>query len=105
MKVLLDECLPRRLAKLIEGHEVLTVQACGWSGIKNGDLLRLAAEKFDAFITPDRGLPFEQNYKGLNLAIVAVTCRSNRLEDLKPLVPWLAEALGQVEAGKLIRVG
>ena len=52
MKLLLDECIDRRLAKEIEGHEVVTVPQAGWAGIQNGELLRLAQAQFDVFIIP-----------------------------------------------------
>lgn len=53
MKILLDECIDRRLAKDIQGHKVLTVPQAGWAGIKNGELLRLAQAQFDVFVTVD----------------------------------------------------
>ena len=61
MKILLDECIDRRLAKEIEGHEVVTVPHVGWAGIQNGELLRLAQAQFDVFVTVDRNLPFQQH--------------------------------------------
>ena len=54
MRILLDEDIPRRLGALILGHEVTTVQRCGWAGIKNGKLLALAADTFDVFVTMDQ---------------------------------------------------
>ena len=56
MKILLDECVDRRLATEIEGHEVVTVPQAGWAGIQNGELLRLAQAQFDVFVTVDRNL-------------------------------------------------
>ena len=61
MRVLLDECLPRRLKRDLAGHEVTTVPEAGWAGTKNGELLRLAAARFDAFVTIDQGLAFQLN--------------------------------------------
>ena len=61
MRLLLDECVPARLSRALAGHEVLTVGKAGWSGVKNGKLLALAAAKFDAFITVDKNLPYQQN--------------------------------------------
>jgi hypothetical protein len=54
MRILLDEDIPRRLAALLVGHEVSTVQRNGWSGVKNGRLLELAAAEFDVFLTMDK---------------------------------------------------
>ena len=56
MRLLLDECVPARLRKALPGHEVSTVGLEGWSGIKNGKLLALAAAGFDAFVTVDKNL-------------------------------------------------
>jgi len=61
VRVLLDESLPRPLAALLSGHEVRTVATVGWSGIENGELLRLAAERFDVLITADRNVEHQQN--------------------------------------------
>lgn len=61
MKILLDECVDRRLAKDIVGHEVKTVPQMGWATIKNGELLTLAEREFDVFVTVDRNLSFQQN--------------------------------------------
>ena len=69
MRILLDEDLPRRLAAMLVGHEVSTVQRNGWTGIKNGRLLGLAAAGFDVFLTMDRNLEFQQNLATLPIAI------------------------------------
>ena len=61
MKVLLDECVDRRFARDLVGHDVTTVQKRGLNGIKNGDLLALAEKEFDAFITVDRKLSVQQD--------------------------------------------
>jgi len=61
MKILLDECVPWPMHKLIAGHECTTVQKCGWKGVKNGELLKLAESKFDLFITSDQNIRHQQN--------------------------------------------
>ncbi len=58
MRLLLDECVPARLRNALRAHEVSTVVQAGWSGVKNGKLLALAAAKFEAFITVDKNLPY-----------------------------------------------
>ena len=58
MKLLLDECIDRKLAREFVGCEVKTVPQMGWAGIKNGQLLTLAEAEFDVFITVDRNLSF-----------------------------------------------
>jgi hypothetical protein len=54
VKILLDECVDRRLSRGLVGHSVTTVPRKGWSGIKNGELLALAEKEFDIFVTVDR---------------------------------------------------
>jgi hypothetical protein len=56
MKVLLDECIDRRLAKEFVGYEVKTVPEMGWVGVKNGKLLALAESEFEVFVSVDRNL-------------------------------------------------
>ncbi|MBM4439357.1 MAG: DUF5615 family PIN-like protein [Candidatus Rokubacteria bacterium] len=106
MRVLLDEQLPRQLARELRGHDVSTVQQRGWSGLKNGELLRRAVEAgYDAFLTADRGLPFQQNLAALPLRIVALSAASNALEDLLPLVDEVLTALPTATPGQVTRIG
>jgi Domain of unknown function (DUF5615) len=105
MRVLLDEDLPRRLAELLVGHEVSTVQRSGWSGIKNGQLLGLAAAQFDVFLTMDRNLEFQQNLAILPIAVLVVEAVSNRMEDLKPIVPAILDELNKISPKSLRIIG
>ena len=85
MRVLLDEQLPRHLAREIAGHDVSTVQQRGWAGLKNGDLLRVAADAgFQILVTADRNLQFQQNLAQSQLGIILLVAPSNALEDLLP---------------------
>jgi predicted nuclease of predicted toxin-antitoxin system len=93
MRILLDESLPHDLARLILDHQVSTVRNKGWASVKNGKLLALAATKFDVFITADRNLEFQQNLAKLPIAVVVLVARKNRVQDLEPLLPHLAEVL------------
>jgi hypothetical protein len=80
VKVLLDECVDWRLARDIVGHDVKTARQMGWTAIKNGELLALAAEQFDVFVMVDRNLSFQQNLVSLSIAVVVLkakpACRS-----------------------------
>ena len=106
MRVLLDEQLPRQLAREIGGHDVSTVQQRGWAGLKNGELLRVAAEaSFEVLITADRNLQFQQNLSQSQLGIILLVAPSNALEDLLPLVPSLLAAIPKVSPGQLLRIG
>jgi predicted nuclease of predicted toxin-antitoxin system len=104
MKILLDECLPRRIKRELPGHEVLTVPEAGWASIKNGRLLRLAEVEFDVFITVDRNMPYQQNLVTHKIAIIVLTARRNRFETLQPLIPSLLEALETIQPGDVVHV-
>ena len=94
VNVLLDECLPARLARLLTGHAVTTVPRRGWAGIKNGALLTLAEKECDVFVTVDRKISVQRDLMKFNIAVVLIRARSNRLEDIRPLVPELLKAPG-----------
>ena len=104
MRILLDEDLPRRLGALLRGHEVLSVPQVGWAGMKNGKLLALAATRFEAFLTMDRGLEFQQNLATLPIAVLVVEAPSNRIEHLVPLLPNLLRELDRLSPRTLRRV-
>jgi predicted nuclease of predicted toxin-antitoxin system len=102
MRVLLDECLPKKLKREIVGYEIVTVPEQGWAGTKNGELLRLAAVEFDVFITIDQNLTAQQNLNKISLAIIVLSSPSNRLDVLKPLMPKVQEALATIKAGDVV---
>ncbi len=104
MNVLLDECVPARLGRLLAEHSVITVPRRGWAGLKNGDLLALAEKEFDAFITVDRKISTEQDLTKFKIAVLLIRARTNRLEDIRPLVPELLDALGRTTPGVLTTV-
>jgi hypothetical protein len=105
MKVLLDECVPRKLRRELPEHEVFTVTERGWSGIKNGKLLALAEAEFEVFLTVDQNLKYQQNLEAFNIAIILLVARNNRLKTLLPLMPEAREALENIKAGDFVRVG
>ena len=99
MRLLLDECVPARLRIALPSHQVSTVPEEGWSGVKNGKLLMLAAVKFDALITVDKNLPYQQNTVSLPISIFVLAAQSNELPYLLPLVPKLEVALASHQPG------
>lgn len=105
MRVLFDECCPRALRRELPGHDVKTIQEAGWAGVKNGELLRLAAGHFDVLLTVDRNLEYQQNFSGLTLAVVVVDAPSNDVEVLRPLMPAVREALPKALPGTVTHVG
>lgn len=105
MRVLLDECLPRRLKFQLAGHQVITTQEAGLSGKKNGELLRVMAGNFDALLTIDKNIAYQQSTSSLSFALVVMSARSNRLSDLAPHVPSVLEALRSIKPGEVVKVG
>jgi predicted nuclease of predicted toxin-antitoxin system len=105
VRILLDECLPKRLKRDLVGHEARTVPEMGWASKKNGELLALAAPDFDVFLTVDRNLSFQQDVGKLDIAVIVLVAKGNRHPDLQPLVPDLLAVLVGVSPGQLIRVG
>ena len=106
MKILLDECVPQRLRNHFPGHECQSAQYAGFAGLENGDLLRAAeAAKFDVLLTVDRGFEYEQNLGRRQIAILILSTRSIRLEDLLPHVPNALVALQSIQPGQIVRVG
>ena len=101
MKILLDECVDRRFARDLVGHEVVTVPRKGWAGIKNGELLVLAEKEFDAFITLDRKLATQQDLTKFKMAVVLLGARTNRLENIRPLAAQVLQKLPRAIAGTL----
>jgi hypothetical protein len=104
VRILLDESLPRTLARLLPEHEVRTVAAMGWTGIRNSELLQLAAGEFDAFLTADQNLEHQQNLSALPIAIVVLVAPTNRIEYLRPLIPALLRTLQTLAPRQLVRV-
>jgi hypothetical protein len=105
VRVLLDECVDSRLAEHISGHVVTTVAAHGWGGISNGKLLALAQAEFDVFVTVDRNLSFQQNLPNFKIAVVLISAKSNRLDDLIALVPAVLSAIPTAPVGSVTSVG
>ena len=105
MRVLLDECLPRRLKRDLVGHEARTAPEMGWASKRNGELLHLAEREFDVFLTVDRELQHQQNLPTFRIGIVVMLARTNTLLDLRPLIPEVLQALPRVKPGEAIVVG
>ena len=105
MRILLDESLPRDLSTLLVGHTVTTVRAAGWSGIKNGKLLALAASLYDVFVTADQKIEFQQNLATLPIAIVILVVPRTRIQSIEPIVPELIRVLNHVAPRTLRKVG
>ena len=102
--MLVDECLPRRFARALAGHAVLTVAEAGWSGVVNGALLRLIEGRFDAFVTIDGNLEAQQTFANRTFGVVILHAQTNRIEDVRPLAPQVLSALASLRAGEVVHV-
>ena len=105
MRVLLDECLPRRLKRDLVGHEARTAPEMGWASKRNGELLRLAEREFDVFLTVDRKLCYQQNLTAFNIAVIVMVATTNTLLDLRPLIPRVLQTLADAKPGQATVVG
>jgi predicted nuclease of predicted toxin-antitoxin system len=105
VRVLLDESIPIDFARDLTGLDAQTVRGLGWAGLKNGALLQQAAGHFGVLVTMDKNLQFQQNLTAHAIGVVLIRARSNRVDDLRPLVPQILEAVSASEPGKIRVVG
>lgn len=104
MRILLDECIPRPLARHLSGHDVSTLPQMGWASTTNGALLKLAEAQFEAFITVDKGIRYQQNLRSTVLGFIVLRARSNRLEDLLPLGADMLTTLNTIKPGDIVQL-
>ena len=105
MKVLFDECVPKRLRKLLPGHDCQLSRQAGVAGKANGELLRLAEELgYDVLLTVDQNLPYQQRIKGRRVAVLILCAQSNRVVHLAPLIPACLDALTNMQPGQVVRI-
>jgi len=102
MKILIDECLPRKLKNALPEHEVKTVPEAGWAGKKNGELLLLMVGTFDVFITIDSNLEYQQQLQSLSVSFVVLSAKNNKLDTLMPLMPAVRKALQTLQPGQVV---
>ena len=106
MKVLLDECIPRKLKNALSDHECQAVPEAGLAGRKNGLLLLLAESRgFEVFLTMDKGLQYEQNLAAHRIAVLIIRAKSNRLDDLLPHLDACRSAMNAIQPGAVVLVG
>jgi hypothetical protein len=98
VKVLLDENLDHGLRTLLGQHDVVTVTYMGWTGLKNGELLRIAEDNgIEVLLTGDQTLAYEQNLTGRRLAIVALS--AIQLPIIKKSLPKIIAAIDNAAPG------
>lgn len=87
------------------GHEVKTVQQVGWTGKTNGELLRVMQGQFEVFITIDSNLLSQQKLTNLAIGLIVLHARSNKFEDVEPLVPKILQTLSSIKTGQIVKIG
>ena len=102
VNILLDECVPRPLRKLLANHTCRTAQEMGWKSVKNGELLTLAEAQFDLFITSDQGLAYQENLRGRRIAIVELS--TNKLRPIDAAAAQLRDAVEKISPAEFRRL-
>ena len=105
MRIILDECLPRRLVRDLQEHIVTTVPQQGWAGITNGALLELVEPEFDIFLTMDSNIVHQQNLSELGICLVVLHVPNSRYETLQPLLPKIRDSVAQAQPGAIFHIG
>ena len=105
MRVLLDESVPRQLRRHLPEHVVRTARDMQWDGKSNGELLALARDNFDAFITADQHIEHQQNITEEDIPIIVLIARGNRIADYLPIISDILSALSNVKRGEVVGIG
>jgi len=105
MRILIDECIYERFRNALPSHDCQTARYAGLAGLKNGDPLDAAeTARFDVFLTVDQGIEYQQNLTARKLAIIILHAKSNRLNDLLPLVPTCLARIESIQARQTITI-
>ena len=102
MKILLDECVTKKVKTFLGGHAVFTIGQMEWRGLKNGMLLKQAEQKnFDILLTIDKNISYQQNMANYNIAIVVLNTNNSNIETLQDYIPNFINQIKNFEKGKL----
>lgn len=105
MRILLDECVDQRLRSHFSRHDCQTAAYAKLAGLKNGNLIAAAETAgFDVLVTTDQGFQFQQNLTHRRITIVILRASTNRLADLKPLIPAVLAAIDEIRPGRVVSV-
>ena len=108
VKILLDECLPKKLKYRIEELDsdfiANTVPEMNWDSFPDGKLLSKAENEFDVFITSDRNLSFQQPIQNSDIHVLLMVASTNIYEDLLPLVNKLAPIIKAHNPGQFNKI-
>ncbi len=102
MHILIDACLPVQFKDHLPWNNVKTTRELQWHTFKNGDLLKVAEKNFDVFVTMDKNIPNQQYLSNFNIAVIILRAKTNRLEDLLPMIPEISKQLTEAKQGTAI---
>ena len=102
MKIIIDECVPSIVKRGLPERQIVSVQEMGWSGIKNGELLKLVVAEFDVFITSDKNLRHQQNLTTLAISIILLP--SNQVPVIKAMLPNIDQALSTITQQQFVEL-
>lgn len=104
MKILIDECLPRKLKRELASHDVQTVPEAGWAGKKNGELLELMSGIYEVFITVDSNMQYQHVLEQAHVGFILLSAPNNKLETLVPLMSQVETALETIQPGQVVTI-
>ena len=106
MKVLLDECVTRKLKSRLPNHSVATVREMQWNGLRNGNLMRVAVEAgFDVLLTIDKNLEYQQNLKSFDIIVAVFDVKDNKVPYYEPFLSIFERQLPSLTKGAAYRIG
>jgi hypothetical protein len=101
MKILLDECVTKKLKPLLAGHTVFTIGEMDWKGLKNGILIeREVQNNFDILLTIDKNICYQQNTAKYNISIVVLNASNSNIETLQEFLPGFNKQIEKFEKGR-----
>ena len=100
MRILLDECVPWPMRRLLANHSCTSVQAEGWSGIRNSELLKRAEATFDLLITADQNIVYQQNLSGSTISILELS--TNDLRRILAAAALIQQAVEKIQPGQFV---
>ena len=105
MRLLIDECIDERLRHLFAGHDCQTARYARLNGLQNGELLAAAeAAGFEVIVTVDQNIPYQQDLRERKIALLILCAPTNRLRDLRQVIPAALNALSLIQSGEVMRV-
>lgn len=105
MRVLLDENVTHRLRPALTGHDVYSVAYMRWNGVRNGRLLRMAADEgFDVIITLDAGMADQHNPATLPVAIMVLRIGTATQDKTIAAAPLILAALKTLKPRTIVHV-